>query len=183
MLAPGVRFLLTRNLRTVMSEFSPGCSVLDVGCGPSSYLAQLGIDPIGLDYSHEYIRQYRKSGHMGVVGSADVLPFQSRTFDSIWTIGVFHHLTDNSVREAVREMTRTCRPGGHVVVAVMPRSGYRRPIAYMLRRLDRGRFMRSENQLLSLLNEAVPLPKTSRRFTFTLNGLEAVACSIQIGQS
>lgn len=184
-LAPGAQFFLKRKLRSALKGAPPGDRVLDVGSGPASWLSRIGLDPVGLDYSWEYVRQYSETGHTGVLGSADRLPFEARSFDSVWTVGVFHHLVDDSVREAVREMIRVCRNDGHVVIfdAVMPRSVYRRPLAYLLRRLDRGRFVRSEDQFLSLLRSVAASAGEPQRFTFSLNGLEAVQYLIRIRES
>lgn len=184
-LAPGAEHSFTTRLRNAARELPPGDLILDVGCGPASWLFRIDLNPVGLDYSPKYIQTYCKTGHTGVVGSADQLPFASHCFSSVWTIGMLHHLTDDSVREAVQDMIRVCRKGGYVFIldAVLPRSKYRRPIAYVLRRLDRGSFVRSEDQFLSLLREVAPSFQAIERFTFALNGLEAVTCSIQVPDS
>ncbi len=185
LLAPGAQLLMTRRLRAIARRVPAGRRILDVGCGPASWLFRIGLDPVGLDYEPEYINKYHHSGHIGVVASADRLPFASQSFDSVWTVGVLHHLNDDSVREAVREMLRVCCVGGAVIIldAVMPKSAYTRPIAYLLRRLDRGRFIRSEHRLFALLSEVASFPEGLRRFTFALTGLEGVECSISAGQS
>jgi SAM-dependent methyltransferase len=182
LLAPGADRLLMRLLRNVLETTPPGTRILDVGCGPSSWLARAGFNALGSDISQRYMREYRRAGHSAVVNSADALPFARGVFDSVWTIGLLHHLSDAAAFDAIREMMRVCRPGGYVVIidAVMPRSVWRRPLAYALRRLDRGRFVRSEQDFLAMAQQALPFEQQMRRFTFTYNGMEVLLCSTRI---
>ena len=173
-LAPGADKTLTRRFGELLARLPENPLILDVGCGPSSRLWPLGVHPVGLDYSLSYARAYAARGEPAVVGSSDALPFPAAEFDAVWCIGVFHHVPDDLVRGAVREMWRVCRPGGLVVVfdAVLPEPAWRRPIAYAQRRLDRGQFMRREAQLRALL--AAGQEFEIERLTYAYNGLEAL---------
>ncbi len=175
MLAPGSTFWIVRKLGQIGLAAPPGRRVLDVGCGPVSFLPRIGIRPVGLDLTYSYMQAYAMAGPC-VVASADRIPFASGSFDSVWTIGMLHHVPDAVATDTVAEMVRVCRPGGLVVVfdSVMPRHAFTRPVAYALRRLDRGRFVRTEGQLRAVIEAGNPLPKSAQRFTYTLNGLEAL---------
>jgi SAM-dependent methyltransferase len=175
-LAPGAESSLTRTIRDLCRQLTPTGTILDVGCGPSSWLFRVGLDPVGLDLSFAYSAAYAGPGHRAVVGSADVLPFASHSFEGVWSIGLLHHLPDATATRALREMIRVCGPGGHVVVfdSVMPRSAWRRPLAYLIRRLDRGRFVRRESDLTSLLLSVAPF--RIKRMTYSHLGLELLAC-------
>ena len=109
-------------------------------------------------------------GVRGRVSSADALPFADGSFQTVWNIGLLHHLPDDVLRRAVHEMLRVCKPGGRVVVidAVLPRSAWLRPLAWLTRRLDRGRHMRTQSQLESLLGECGSW--RFQRETYALNG-------------
>ncbi|MGA2772934.1 MAG: methyltransferase domain-containing protein [Bryobacteraceae bacterium] len=124
--------------------------------------------------------QYRRTGRTGVVGAAELLPFRSHSLDSIWTVGRFHHLTGSKVTAALSEMARVCRRGGRLITfdAVTPHSAHRHPIAYLQRRLDRGRFGGSEDQPLS---GSLPGLRNSQRFTYSRNGFECIAGCMQLG--
>ena len=54
--------------------------------------------------------------------------------------------------------------------AVMPRNSFLRPIAYAIRKLDRGGFMRTEQQLAELVPAGIDY--TLKRFTYAATGLE-----------
>jgi ubiquinone/menaquinone biosynthesis C-methylase UbiE len=136
----------------------------------------VGGHPIGLDISFLYSAVYQASGETAITGSATELPFTDNIFDSVWTIGVLHHLPDPEARLMILEMHRVCRPGGYIAVfdAVLPCSPWRRPLAYLVRKLDRGKFMRTQSELEALLPDR--LPWTVNRFTYAINGLEMLLC-------
>ena len=173
-LAPGADKTLARYFGRLIDRLPVNARILDVGCGPSSRLWPLGVHPVGLDYSLSYARAYARKDEPALVGSSDVLPFHADAFDAVWCIGIFHHVPDEVVRSAVREMWRVCRPGGLVVVfdAVLPEPAWRRPIAYIQRRLDRGHYMRREAHLRLLLNTSQKFEY--ERLTYAYNGLEAL---------
>lgn len=174
--APGAERLLVEELRRVVPDFSMAGPMLDVGCGPSSWLWKIGLRPLGLDISPQYSAAFHKDGDPAVTGSALDLPFADAAFGGVWCIGVLHHLPDDAARQAVREMVRVCRPGGYVALfdAVLPVAAWRRPLAYVVRRLDRGRFMRRQVELEDLLVDRQKWHVS--RFTYAFNGLEMGLC-------
>lgn len=178
-LAPGANRMLTAALRERQRELPAPGLLLDVGCGPASWLWKIGWTPVGLDVSCDYTKAFKHHGQDAITGSACELPLANGVFDGVWCIGLLHHLQDDQARQAIREMLRVCRPGGHVIIqdAVLPESAWRRPIAALIRRLDRGRSMRTRDQLVALL----PDDKNwhIRCYTYTLNGLEMLECSQQ----
>jgi ubiquinone/menaquinone biosynthesis C-methylase UbiE len=176
-LAAGQQRWLGRRIAEILEDVSPGSRILDVGCGPESWLPSHGVTPVGLDVSRRYVSELAKKGTPGVVGSADALPFSAGSFDAVFSIGLLHHLPDATVRGVMEECARVCQQAdGRLVVleAVPPRSPWRRPMAHWIRRADRGRFMRTEEDWRALL---LPAYRWSmHRFTYTLTGMEALAC-------
>jgi len=150
--------------------------MLDVGCGPSSWLWKIDARPIGVDISFPYSQAYHQTDGTAVTGSATELPFTGNIFDSVWTIGVLHHLPDPEARQMILEMHRVCKPGGYIAVfdAVLPCSPWRRPLAYLVRKLDRGKFMRIQSELEALL--PARFSWSVSRFTYAINGLEMLLC-------
>ena len=143
---------------------------LDVGCGGWSCLSAVGMSPYGVDISFERMRAFGP----GVVATAILLPFADGSFDSVWSFGLLHHLPDHDARAAIREMRRVTRPGGRTVVfdGVLPRHSWRRPLAWVIRRLDHGHWMRRQEALDALLESAGAWSR--ERFTYSYIGLEGV---------
>ncbi len=174
--APGAKILLNRQLKRIMASLPKAKILLDVGCGPSSWLWKVNLSPVGLDISYEYSRAFFSKGGPAITGSASLMPFHNNAFESVWCIGVLHHLQDSEARQAILEMLRVCQPGGYIIIqdAVLPVSRSKRPIAALVRSMDRGRYMRSQKDILTLLAEKHSWDV--RRFTYALNGLEMFEC-------
>ena len=114
-------------------------SVLDVGCGSGELLRSIsdfalrsdrqarlvGIDinPISSTLTHEWSENY--SDVISVQGDALSLPFTNDSFDYAISSLFFHHLTDQQIIVALREMSRVARRG--IVVIDL----HRDPIAYV----------------------------------------------------
>lgn len=174
-LAPGAHSLLTRELRSVADRLHSGGPILDVGCGPTTWLSGIGLHPIGLDLSFEYSSSLLAGGSPAVTGSATDLPFADEALNCVWSIGLLHHLPDDAARTAIREMMRVTRPGGSITIfdGILPRLTAR-PFIWAMRRLDRGRFMRTQSHLESLLDPG--LSWSCRRVNYSLIGHEGVFC-------
>jgi ubiquinone/menaquinone biosynthesis C-methylase UbiE len=149
-LAPGRDRRVSSLLHDLLRDVDPGSKVLDVGCGPSSLLSWVGIQPIASDLSEPYMREYaQRSGLPAVVNSADALPFASQSFDSVWSFALIHHLPDDIAKKTLSGLVRVCKVEGFVIVvdAVMPLSPWARPLPYIIRKFDCGRFVRRELEL------------------------------------
>jgi ubiquinone/menaquinone biosynthesis C-methylase UbiE len=104
---------------------SPGDRILDVGCGPGFYVAEL-LDAVGseghvvgVDRSEDMlaVAAGRVSAHGNVEfhrGEATALPVGDAGFDRVLSVQVFEYVDD--VPAALAEMHRVLRPGGRVVL-------------------------------------------------------------------
>lgn len=176
--APGYRKSSVRNLETLLQNLPPARLLLDVGCGPESRLSAVSLQPIGVDRSRNYMREYRRKNRRAVVSPAETLPFPSQSFDGVWSFGLLHHLTNCSAAAAISEMTRVCKSGGYVIIydAVLPRSILCRPVARVIRRLDRGKYVRRQEEIELLLPSREQW--SVNRQTYSLTGLERVICRL-----
>jgi len=105
------------------------------------------------------------------------LPVRDGVFDEVWSFGLFHHLPDDMATETVSEMIRVTRDGGWTTVfdAVLPSPTILNLLPYFLRRMDRGRHVRSEGESKLLFPESDGW--SMRRFRYTQTGLEGIVCS------
>ncbi len=98
--------------------------VLVNGSGVGMYverLAALGGVVYSLDIEYGRVQAGVQRGLIGVCSAAEALPFPDRRFDLILSHEVLEHVADD--RQAVREMVRTLRPSGRIVLFV-PNRGY-----------------------------------------------------------
>jgi len=96
---------------------------LENGCGVGLYLdrlRRLGGRVVGLEYDFAWAQQAAQHGPV-VNAAGEALPFPARTFDYIISHEVIEHVQDD--RAAVREMVRTLKPGGRLVL-FCPNRGY-----------------------------------------------------------
>jgi SAM-dependent methyltransferase len=166
--------------------------VLDVGCGPRPTHPPSSGVLIGVDSNEKYIRQFTggildrnpkapfgRPGSrrpFGFLADARKLPFQSGVLNETRTVGLFHHLEGDAVRKTLKEMGRCLKPGGRLIVmdSVWPHHVWSRPLAWLTRRMDRGRFVRTEKELRLLLSAALDGPWNFHRMTYTYTGLECL---------
>lgn len=116
------------DLLAPVSEFNTnGLLILDAGCGAGRHLIKLGPMAkiaFGIDLSEAtkvaYNRTY--SFHNIHIAQANLyqLPFNKKSFDVIYSIGVLHHLDDPEY--GFRKLTEYLRPGGLIVFWVYNRT-------------------------------------------------------------
>src|SRR3989338_2851006 len=178
--ATGFHFLLKKHFQAIFGE---SCGlVLDVGCGPRLNTPAPQGEVCGVDINLGYLRQYSAAhNRTGVLGSADGIPFKNNVFNESRCFGLLHHLPRETALLTVREMIRCTKAGGRVIILdnVWPRTPYVRPLAWLSRRLDRGRWVRREAELVRLAEEAHAGPWQSSRFTYTFIGQEALALTLR----
>ncbi|XP_078719187.1 putative tRNA methyltransferase 9B [Lampetra fluviatilis] len=98
----------------------PGSVIVDVGCGNGKYLALNGqAFTLGCDYCLPLVQASRAKGHEVMVSDNLRLPLRDGCADAVISIAVLHHFCTKSRRvRALREMSRTLRPGGRIMVYV-----------------------------------------------------------------
>lgn len=101
-----------------------GLRVVDIGTGTGAmlpYLAEIADQVVGIDPSRKMLRFARqRARRLGIpqlelhVAHAEKLPLRSGVFDAAFAVLVLHHVSKPV--DAVLEMARVVRPGGHVIV-------------------------------------------------------------------
>ncbi len=98
--------------------------LLENGCGVGMYvehLSKLGGRVFGLEYDFDRVREAAAHSPYIFNAAGESLPLPSGTFDLILSHEVIEHVQDD--RLAVREMLRTLKPGGRLVL-FCPNRGY-----------------------------------------------------------
>ena len=174
-LAPGKRQFM-KKIWSVAFDVNRS-PVLDVGCGPKLIGPRPKGELYGADinagYLNSFLREAENTGGMNGKSrtiikqcSATNLPFDSNLFLEIRANGFLHHMNDSDVILSAKEMYRCLSHEGQLIILedVWPRSKFRRPLAWLIRKFDRGEFMRTEEELIELFKEAIGAPAISISF-------------------
>jgi SAM-dependent methyltransferase len=102
------------------ARIEPGTRVLDVGCGPGAFIADLhdlGAIAAGIDPAHRMIElaQRRTPSADIRVGEAERLPWESAFFDVVTAINALQFADDTL--DALAEFARVVVPGGSIAIA------------------------------------------------------------------
>ncbi|HZX84714.1 MAG TPA: class I SAM-dependent methyltransferase, partial [Reyranella sp.] len=116
----GVRFFWhDLKFRAVAGRLEGAGKVLDVGCGPGTFIGNYldGVDCLGIDFSAPQIdyanRRYGTAGHRF---STQALSRLDAGFDAITMIELIEHLPPAEARRLLAEARKLLSPGGRLVV-------------------------------------------------------------------
>lgn len=101
----------------LVRRYGTGRDILEAGCGTGLLLAEatrIGRSAIGLDLSHGMLAHAHERGLRVVQGSLTKLPLPDASVDLVYSMKVLAHVP--SIREAVAELARVTRPGGHLLL-------------------------------------------------------------------
>lgn len=128
-------------------------SILDQGCGTGEYSMLFNSRYTGLDNNEKDI-EYARKRYKGnfIIGTATKMPFKNESFNVIFAVGLHHHLSDGLAKKAILESLRVCQQSGKVIIvdAMLPKSPLNF-IGFILRKLDRGGYVRKAENTLKLL--------------------------------
>lgn len=99
-----------------------GAKVLDLGCGNGrvyELLKDLDVDFHGLDLSDELVKIAKKAVPEGHFRQGDLLhtPYKDNEFDLVICTATLHHIPGRDARiQAIKEIYRITKPGGHVLI-------------------------------------------------------------------
>jgi ubiquinone/menaquinone biosynthesis C-methylase UbiE len=105
------------------AAISVGQRVLDIGCGTGSLVVKLGslhpdAEVVGLDPDPKALLRARRKIERAKVavtldrGFADELPYESASFDRVFSSFMFHHLGPAEKAGTLAEVRRVLKPGG-----------------------------------------------------------------------
>lgn len=122
-----------------------GKNVLEIGCGMGSHaalFARFGANYTGIDITSKAIETTNKRLELFSINQnakaiqvdAENMPFESNTFDFVWSWGVIHH--SSNTEKIVSEIYRVLKPEGDVKVMIYNKNSTR----YYLHGLYQGIF-------------------------------------------
>jgi len=123
---PLVRLLGGNRARQILidqANLQPDQRILDIGCGTGTLVVQLkqeheDLEVVGLDPDPKALERARKKARRARVsvqldqGFSDELPYESGTFDRVFSSFMFHHLEEQSREGTFREVVRVLKPAG-----------------------------------------------------------------------
>jgi SAM-dependent methyltransferase len=98
--------------------------VLDIGCAKGFLLHDLrqaapGVEVFGLDVSEYAILNSMEDVRPRLVrGTAERLPFPDAAFDVVLCINTIHNLPLDGCKQAIRELERVTKSGGHSYIQI-----------------------------------------------------------------
>ena len=101
----------------LVRRYGVGRDILEAGCGTGLLLAEaarIGRSAIGLDLSRGMLARARERGLRVVQGSLTQIPLPDASVDVVYSMKVLAHVPP--IRQAVAELARVTRPGGHLLL-------------------------------------------------------------------
>ena len=117
------RLAIRRNLNYfIHKHFAPGARLLHAGCGSGQVDAELSREMriTAVDISLPALESYRRNNPGAeAVRHGDILNLSQvdgNSFDGAYNLGVVEHFSQDQIVQILREMGRTVKPGGKVVI-------------------------------------------------------------------
>lgn len=159
-------------MRTAISAYS-GQRVLELGSGTGAF-SPSGFSALTVtDVNQAYLDQIQVPCKK-VLASATDLPFEDNSYDMVFAAGLYHHLSDEEFLKSTKEIRRVLRPEGVFLnIDNIPPTRAYRVLAGAIRKMDRGRFVRTISAQRSIMESQLAIDKVESG-TYSWCGLEYV---------
>jgi len=137
--------------------------VLDVGCGTGYFSPLFNCRYVGVDLGKEYInyaKRHENEKRKFYLMDAKNISFPDKSFDKAILVNFIHHLNDAEVEQILKEAKRLTRKEIFIFDMDTKRLNFLTPL---LLRLDNGKFVRSLERQLALVERILKIDKS---FTF-----------------
>uniref|UniRef100_A0A1A7Z296 KIAA1456 n=1 Tax=Iconisemion striatum TaxID=60296 RepID=A0A1A7Z296_9TELE len=114
------RYKAWPKVRQFLLDLPAGSVVADIGCGNGKYLhINQEVFKLGCDVCRPLVDFAWSQGHEVQMCDGLRLPYRDGCFDAVLSIAVIHHFSTKERRiRAIKEMARTLRVGGHIMIYV-----------------------------------------------------------------
>jgi ubiquinone/menaquinone biosynthesis C-methylase UbiE len=146
----------SKNLFAELIDSKSYDSVLELGCGTGHWSVTHCRNYIRTDINDSYFPPPAESDAVYRKADAtDLSEFRDDSFELVYSMGLYHHLPEEAVIASLQESARVLHPGGRIVVgdAILPKV-WRRPLAWLVRKLDRGQWVRYQDHTTALLEKS-----------------------------
>lgn len=137
--------------------------ILDFGCGMGNFSVLFKPENyFGVDIEQNYINYARKH-YQGTFKISDgkKLDFNDGYFDKAMVIGVFHHLEDKNVEDILREIKRTLKKEGEILIMEDIEVQEKKNLwGKVIHFFDRGAFIRETDDYKLLFSRYFEIQKT-----------------------
>lgn len=162
-----------RRLFAEICDPGPNDRVLELGCGTGTWTPKSFARLVRTDIIDAYFPQNPPDGvEYRKVDATALTPFCSASFDLVYSIGLYHHLPDEAAVRSLKESARVLTPSGRIVVmdAVLPPLW--RCLPWVVRKLDRGGWVRHQRDTEKLFAQANLVIRRAALCRWSLIGLE-----------
>ncbi len=181
-LAPGMFRNIWKRLNAALeAEIGRTIRVLELGCGTGYFsLDRPAVEYIGTDINGDYFPNPASSRMSYRVMDATRIDFPDASFDLVYSIGLYHHLTDEQTRASLWESLRVLKNGGRIIFidGIYPTCRLN-VLPWLIRRMDRGRHMRTLEQTTEIMRTENLNVTSADTFYFAVTGLQAVLIQIR----
>jgi trans-aconitate methyltransferase len=147
------------------TQIKKGQKILDIGCGPGDILEFLPeVNYIGFDVDANYIKTAKEKYPHYQFQCTDVKTFQledPQTFDIVVATGVLHHLNDDECKALFHLAKNALKPNGTFVSLDGCYIPNQNKISKFLIDNDRGEFVRTPEDYVSLAEDSFKTITTS----------------------
>ncbi|MCA1744227.1 MAG: class I SAM-dependent methyltransferase [Bacteroidales bacterium] len=135
--------------------------ILDIGCGPADILKYLPkeVDYTGIDMNKDYILNARRKYPDKQFVCADIttndVAIENELFDTVFFIGVQHHLSDSEMEATLRFAKSKLKKGGRLLALEPVVTTSRGRIEKWFMDNDRGKFIRSADHYQQITTQVI----------------------------
>lgn len=145
------RSVVSRELKSVLTDNQRGLRILDIGCGTGDVLSYLPphVEYVGFDRNHAYIASAQnryKARHARFVCEELTVNYDSHEegFDVVLALGLLHHLDDATAHSLFSTARQRLKPNGFLLTLDPLYAVEQSRIAHYIISKDRGTNVRTQ---------------------------------------